>query len=64
MRLSKQIVKLQVEVQEPQKTAREGNGNQCNTRSQGKNQINGEGCDHKGIKCFQCEGWDIELMSA
>ena len=22
-----------------------------------KNQVNGKRCDHKGIKCFQCEGW-------
>ena len=74
VRLSEQIVQLQVAVQKPQKTMtsspqqlgseKDHNSNQCKTRGQGKNQSNGKGCDHKGIKCFQCEGGDIELMSA
>ena len=67
MRLSKQIMQLQMVVQKPQKTStsspqqleseRDGNGNQCNTRGQGKNQNNGDVCECKGIKCFQCKGW-------
>ena len=66
MRLSEQIIQLQVAVQKPWKTAisnlqqlgseRDGDGNQCNDMGQGKNQGNAKGYDCKGIKCFQCEG--------
>ena len=68
-RLGEQTVQLQLGVPKPWKTAtinpqqpkseKDGNGNQCNTRGQGKNQSNGEGCHHKGIKCVQCDEWGL-----